>query len=145
MLAALLACITTQAQSLYVNQTSGNEAELKLSELSKLTFSKGNMVATLADGTENSFAIADIVKLYFDESGAGIKTLDEKNLAEWSPFTHQLTLGCEAGTIVNVYSSDGKRVASAVQTVSQSPIDLSSLPQGIYVVEVAGKTLKIAR
>lgn len=141
----LAAGISAYAQSLYVAQTSGNLAELRLSDIRKITFQQGNLVATLNGGSESTYALTDITRLYFAESGNAVKALPAADKFVWSPFTAELTTHCTPGTVINVYTAGGRRVASFMQTLAESPVSLTTLPKGVYVVESDGQSVKIVR
>lgn len=139
--------LTLSAQSpknLYVVQGPDSEKELKLTDISKITFNQGNIQIAMADGSTNSYAISSVVRLYFADA-SGVPSLKAPQSALWSPATAQLTLDCAPGTKVRIFNAGGQCVATAVQTLAQSPIDLSSLPAGLYIVEAGGNTVKIMR
>lgn len=152
----LLAALSVQAQivppALYIQAKDGSSAgNYFLEDIRSITFSDGNMVVTVRDnayptnsGTE-SYSLANINGIYFDYKTYGVSQNEVKDFFLWSPLTGNLTVRCAAGTAIRVYASDGRQAMTVIQTVAQSPISLSALPQGLYVVEAAGKTLKIVR
>lgn len=138
-----LAVSAQSAQNLYVVQGQDAETALKLADISKITFASGNMNVLLTDGHTDSFALSSVIRLYFSD-GSGIET-QRAVQASWSPLSAELSLPCAAGTVVGIYNAAGQRVMTAVQTLSQSPIDLSELPRGTYVVAAGNTTIKIVR
>lgn len=132
-----------QATHLWVQQA-GGEQHLSLDQL-KLTFSQGNMIATLNDGSQSAFRIADITKLYFDAEVSAVRQLPADEVFLWSPLTQELTVNCQPGTMVNIYDVSGRCVFRLLQSIAQSPMSLSTLPKGVYVVEAAGQSVKIVR
>ena len=152
----LLASLAVPAQlvppAMYIQTKDGSSAgDYFLEDIRSITFSEGNMVVTVRDnayplnsGTE-SYALANINGIYFDYKTYGVSQKEVKGFFLWSPLTGNLTVRCAAGTAIRVFSSDGRQAMTVIQTVAQSPVSLSALPRGLYVVEAAGKTLKIVR
>lgn len=142
----LTAGISAHAQqALWVEKTTGEQQMIESLSNLKLTFSQGNMIATLYDGSQRTFPIADITKLYFDDDDSAVRPLSAEEAILWSPLTQELTVHCQPGTMVNIYDASGRCVSRVLQSITQSPISLSTLPKGVYVVEAAGQSVKIAR
>lgn len=144
----LTAGISAHAQlalTLWVEKTTGEQQMIESLSNLKLTFSQGNMIATLYDGSQRTFPIADITKLYFDDDDSAVRPLSAEEAILWSPLTQELTVHCQPGTMVNIYDASGHCVSRVLQSITQSPISLSTLPKGVYVVEAAGQSVKIAR
>lgn len=147
--ALLLVAIAAQAQqvppSLGINFKAGGGTSFQLDYIQKLTFSNSNLVVTMKEGAQESAAIAlaDISFMEFYSAGAIDRATVPADVFLWSPVTNELTVRCPAGTAIHIYSPDGRKQLSAIQSVSQSPISLAALPSGIYIVEVGGKTTKI--
>ena len=142
---SLLFVQTAMAQNLFVQQTSGTDTGYKLSQIDKITFSAGKMLVAMQTGENGSFAISDICKLYFGENPERIDNAAASRLVVWNPAAKTLTVNGQAGNVVSVYSAGGVRVLQVVQTIAHTPIDLTALPAGTYVVEAEGKTIKIVR
>lgn len=145
LLTAGISANAQQVKTLWVEKTSGEKLMIETLQNLKLTFSQGNMIATLYDGSQSTFPIADITKLYFDADDSAVRPLSAEEAFLWSPLTQELTVHCQPGTLVNIYDASGRRVSCVLQSIAQSPISLSTLPQGVYVVEAAGQSVKIAR
>lgn len=149
MMALLLtAGITAHAQqtmTLWVQPTSGEPQMIESLAGLKLTFSQGNMIATLGSGTQQTFSIADITKLYFASDDVSVRVLPAEEAFLWSPLSQELTVNCQPGTLVNIYDASGRCMARAIQSIAGAPISLATLPKGVYVVEAAGQTVKISR
>jgi len=112
----------------------------------KITFSDGNMIITHGYYGKKTFALANILQMYYDEGGAyNVKQESVTDFFVWSPMTQELSVRCAAGTPIKIYSADGRLALTSIQTVTQAPLKLSSLPKGIYIAEAKGKTIKILR
>jgi hypothetical protein len=143
----LLSALTVQAQqvppSLGIDLKDGFETYY-LDYIQKITFSNGNMVIAMTEGEGGSFAISSIKKVFFYSTGS-VQRETLKDFFVWAPVTQELTVRCAAGTPIRIYSAGGQSVFTAIQSVTGAPINLSTLPKGIYIVEAAQKTTKILR
>lgn len=145
----LLAAFSVQAQqvppSMGINLKSGSGESFSLDYIQKLTFSGGNLVVTMKEGRENggSFALSDISYVEFYAVGSVDRATVPADIFVWSPVTSELTVRCPAGTPIHIYTASGRRQLTAIQSITQSPISLATLPSGIYIVEAGGKTTKI--
>ena len=144
-LVAGLAVHAQQTTALWWQQTSGEQKMIGSVDKMRLTFSQGNMVATLSDGSQSTISIADITKLYFGLGDNAVRQLPAEQAFLWSPFTQELTVNCQPGIMVNIYDASGRCVSRTIQSIAGAPISLSTLPKGVYVVEAAGQTAKILR
>ena len=142
----LLAALFVQAQiaspSLLIDSKDGS-TNYYYSDIQKITFSDGNMVVSMKEGGSNSFAISSIIRLRFMPGGDFVQQETVKDFFVWAPLTKELSVRCPAGTAIRVYSPNGRLALTAIQSITQSPVNLSSLPKGVYVVEAASKTSKI--
>ena len=142
----LLAALSVQAQiaspSLWIDSKDGS-TNYYYSDIQKITFSDGNMVVSMKEGGSNSFAISSIIRLLFMPGGGFVQQETVKDFFVWAPLTKELSVRCPAGTAIRVYSPNGRLALTAIQSITQSPVNLSSLPKGVYVVEAASKTSKI--
>lgn len=134
-----------QAMTLWVQKATGEQQMIETLHDLKLTFSQGNMIATLYNGSQNTFSIADITKLYFGSDDSAVRQLPAEEVFLWSPLARELTVNCQPGTLVNIYDASGRCVSRTIQSIAKSPISLSALPKGVYIVEAAGQSVKIAR
>lgn len=125
---------------LTIRQSDGTEQSLALSGL-KLTFSNGSLQAT--NGTESAtFAIAGLSSMYFATEATGLQAvLAPDAAATWQGGT--LSVDAPAGSHVEVYTLSGQRVATYRKATNGAEKLGSRLPQGIYVVRVNGKSLKL--
>ena len=145
----LLAALSVQAQqvppSMGITLKSGCGTSFYLDYIQKLTFSDGNLVVTMKDGTEEggSFALFDISFVEFFSVGSVDRATVPADIFLWSPVTSELTVRCPAGTAIHIYTAGGCRQLTAIQSITQSPISLATLPSGIYIIEAGGKTTKI--
>ena len=124
LLAALLA-MPAFSQDLLIRDKEGKEQSLNLDNLRKLTFEKGNLVATLNDGSATSYILSSISKMLFSDN-----TAVEGIIAD-------------AVLPVSVYDLSGRVIVNDSSASTESVI--GDLPKGIYLLRTGGKTIKIIK
>lgn len=131
MIASLAQVASAQTYNyLTLQQLNGDETSLSLDGL-KITFENGNLIAT--NGSKSAtIALADMQKFYFAENETGIKGVEKAADAVSAAIVGGcLHVTAPEGAAVSIYSLDGRRVGT------------DNLPAGVYVVNVAGRTLKV--
>ena len=68
----------------------------------------------------------------------GVEDITDNDTKVYAANGQIIVVGAKAGTMVDVYSIDGKHVYTGEETVIDAPA------RGIYIVRVAGKTTKLA-
>lgn len=129
----LLGVATASAQSydyLVLQKANGNTVDLKVDGL-KLTFEKGNLVASYNDAAETTVSLADMAKMYFSTQATGIENAAAADKAEVSVVNGKLQVNAPAGTKVDVYAVDGRKV------------NAGNLVKGTYVVRMNNKSVKV--
>lgn len=101
----------------------GQETSLPISGGLTITFEDGKIVAKAADSIFQA-DLSNMQDMYFGSTIVGIKSI----AADAIP----------AGTIVRVYTTDGRMVQSYEQTEGAQP----ALPAGLYMIQADGKTTK---
>ncbi|MBO7415908.1 MAG: T9SS type A sorting domain-containing protein [Bacteroidaceae bacterium] len=124
LLAAFLA-MPAFSQDLLIRDKEGKEQSLNLDNLRKLTFEKGNLVATLNDGSATSYILSSISKMLFSDN-----TAVEGIIAD-------------AVLPVSVYDLSGRVIVNDSSASTESVI--GDLPKGIYLLRTGGKTIKIIK
>ena len=124
LLAAFLA-MPAFSQDLLIRDKEGEEQSLNLDNLRKLTFEKGNLVATLNDGSATSYILSSISKMLFSDN-----TAVEGIIAD-------------AVLPVSVYDLSGRVIVNDSSASTESVI--GDLPKGIYLLRTGGKTIKIIK
>jgi len=126
--------------NLYIIDSSNTEASYPVSSLQKITFESGNVVVTTTSGTTASTAISDVSKMYFGTASTAIETAQA---AQDIAFDGQ-NITVLGGGKVSVFQPSGALVASATADDGQT-ISLQTLPKGIYVVKMDGKSFKVVK
>mgnify|MGYP003520215629 FL=1 len=141
-LTASLFSLNADAQNLVIKGKDGSSKDLDLENLRKITFSKGNMVATYTDKTYSEYAISTIGKLAF-ETGTGMNAIGimDGHLA-YSSQTGDAYVTGSKGSTLSVYNISGRVVLKQAITTDAENIDLSGLQDGIYLLKLNGVTVK---
>lgn len=101
----------------------GKETSLPIENGLTITFEDGKIVAK-ADGTIFQTELSNMQDMYFGATVVGIQSIASDAIP--------------AGTIVRVYTTDGRMVQSYEQTAGAQP----ALPAGLYMIQADGKTTK---
>lgn len=102
---------------------SGEETSLSVAEGLTITFVDGQLVARTGDSIFQ-VALSDMQDMYFSFMPVGIKSISSDEIP--------------VGTLVRVYTTDGRMVQSYEQSNGAQP----SLPAGLYMINAGGKTTK---
>jgi hypothetical protein len=145
----LLHTMKVQADDSYQYLTlaySDVEQSYTLSNVRKLTFGDGKLYVTTTSGIQTGYALTTMQKLFFSSTPTGISSTATSNSGiRYNAATQQVTVSGMAGKQLNVYLTSGSLCKNAFIDGEQSAVSLSNLPNGIYIVRIGGKTLKIAK
>lgn len=128
-----------------ISEKDGDPVELSLTNLRKVTFADGMLVATYLDGTYLQYAMENISKMYFGGTTGveAIEAMDGK-LAYYAS-SGLVMIADMQGTKLSVFNLSGKLVMQETVGSQLETVDLSHLQKGLYLLRVAGRTIKIAR
>jgi len=147
--AAVSSYSLTAQNSLSMKFTDGTENASLISSVRKITFSGGNLLLNKTDATSNSYAISGIRKLIFGiYSGINEITSDQTSISLYPcPATNYLRLqnAPEGKTSIRIYSLNGVEMMNYSLASTTQPIDISKLPQGMYLLKANNKTLKFTK
>lgn len=101
----------------------GQEASLSIENGLTITFEDGKIIAK-AEGSIFQAELSNMQDMYFGTTIVGIQSIASDAIP--------------AGTIVRVYTTDGRMVQSYEQTEGAQP----ALPAGLYMIQADGKTTK---
>ncbi len=134
-----------RSQNLIISEKDGDPVELSLTNLRKVTFADGMLVATYLDGTYLQYAMENISKMYFGGTTGveAIEAMDGK-LAYYAS-SGLVMIADMQGTKLSVFNLSGKLVMQETIGSQLETVDLSHLQKGLYLLRVAGRTIKIAR
>ncbi|MGN0233855.1 MAG: T9SS type A sorting domain-containing protein [Bacteroidaceae bacterium] len=126
----------------YLTVTCTNaEQSISLPTVQKITFADGNAVVTASDGQTYTYPLTELQKMTFTMNPTAIKALptQEKGLTYKGG-----TLRVTGTGLLYVYNSAGVLVQMA-HVKDAANINLSSLPKGIYVVNMGQQTIKVKK
>lgn len=105
----------------------------------------GDMVRITSTVLDMEYPKSNILRFSYKGSGTGITA--PKNEADYTREGDRLVFhGISSTDKVAVYTANGIRVPVHLSAVSDGvTLSLSSIPQGVYVLSVNGKTSKFAR
>lgn len=141
-LAALLLMTSTNMMAdKYLTITyGGNEQNISLPIVQKITFEDGYVVVTTSDG-KHSYPISVLDKMTFTESADAIKALPEQ--AENLTYKDG-TLAIKGDGMLRIYNTAGALVSIA-NVKEGANISLDNLPSGVYVVRMGNKVIKVRK
>jgi hypothetical protein len=145
------------AQTMHVKESSGTQTAYTLSNVRKMTFSGGNATVQKTDNSTGVYALSELKYLSFEDFTTGLEEqteLDNNNLIIYpNPVTDVLTIeltGVATGGIISILTLEGKLLqAQKTDGANTVTLNLSQLPQGIYLCRYAStteiKTVKIIK
>ncbi len=116
------------------------EQSFKLATVQKITFEQGNVVIATSQGT-TSIPQASMQKMFFDAQPTAVEALPE---ASQSLTLNGTTLSATGQGLLCVYNTAGQLVSIA-QVDGQASLSLASLPKGVYIISLAGETIKVSK
>ena len=134
-------------KALIVELQEGNKAEFVLSKSPILTFAN-KVLQIEINGSSNNFELNDVKQFYFDDASTGISPISSTDVRIICQDNNRIVIeGINETDKVQLYSVDGKMMNNRVEVNrSRAEISLTSLPKGIYLINVPNKqTFKIRR
>jgi hypothetical protein len=138
------------AQKLIIKMNNGVENNETLNTLQKLYFSDNQLIVDFKSGSDDIYYLSDIRKLYFDAE----VSVDDNSMPEIpvlsvfpNPAGNFITvrdIPVDASSIF-IYSIDGGLALTRTASSSLDKIDISRLPNGLYLVNVSGYTTKFVK
>lgn len=126
------------------SSTEQDVAEARLSEVSKLSFTGGKLVITLANETTKEVALTTgtVIRLEGDATALGNVA---SNATEISYSGDQLSAtGLTAPVAAALYAMSGQQLLS-VASWDGSPISTASLERGVYIFKINNQSLKFVK
>lgn len=106
--------------NLQKNDAVATTESIDLSTFTAIKFNNGNLTVLNGSTTVKTYALSTLRKITFGKTSTGIRELD----------------AVQVNAPVEVYTATGVHVKSG-------DADLSGLPQGIYIVKMGGKSVKV--
>jgi hypothetical protein len=136
--------MTGHAQMMHVKEKSGTKTIFAFNDISKLTFSGGNMTVSGHDGNPETYALTTIRYVNFTDLSTGVYPLENKKTESLvlfpNPVQDMLTLNYKSlGEVIQfeIMTLDGKTVYRNIIIIqsgtNRTDINVTSLPKGMYL------------
>lgn len=147
----------THAQTMFVRPLVGNQTSYPVPNIQKLTFVNGNLVVTNELGPNGTFPLAENRYINFTNLNLGTSSsaaTENKFYVYPNPSSQWLNINNSnhphhMPSLVEIISIDGKLLMQQIPTTSNVYIDISSLPQGMYLCRISSdnqqQTLKFLK
>lgn len=144
LLLSLVLCVGLTASAGTYNYltiaTTAVESSVALNQLKKITFEGNNLVVTTTDGTQSSFELATLNRLFFSDEPTAVRTVRQEGLS----YRNGRIVANGQG-VLSVYNASGALIRQQAVGSSRSELNIATLPTGIYIVKLGSQTLKIAK
>lgn len=134
------------SQEIIIGKADGSSQSLDLSNLKKVTFLEGYLVADYADGSSaTKYLLSEISRLLFSNSTQvePVEMMDGR-IAYQAETGSACIIGSE-GLVLSVYNISGRMVMQESITSSVQTVALDDLKSGIYLLRLGDRTIKIVR
>lgn len=143
-----IACHAQQGDNVVVNTVSGKKV-YQTESVSKMTFKGGKLTVEQKGAAADVYDMADVTNVTFDlTSGIGKVKADGGRLTISSaPGSHVIHVDGYDGSrqyAVAVYSASGT-VALRIDRWTGAPIDVGTLPSGVYILKIGESTIKFRK
>ena len=138
-----LAAAAQEPNKLHIHFADGTTTAIELYTRPQVTF-EGDRVVVASPVATMSYAAADVLRFTYSINGVP-NSIGE---VQASPAEgEQLTFDAAAdASSVQLFAEDGKQMPVSLTTVNgRASLSLSSLPAGVYVLKVNGRTSKIVK
>ena len=138
-------------QSLVVQPKSGSEAVIALSGVQRITFSGTSMTVVKKDATQSNYAISDVQKMLFAlriSTTTKQEEISKCNLKAYPNPTNDILFveGISKVESLRLYNLAGIELSvSHTQLTDGLQLNVSALPQGLYLLQVNDQTIKFQK
>ena len=144
------------AQTMYVRPLIGSQTSYPVSNIQKLTFENGNLIVSNISGSNGTFVLAENRYINFTDLTLGTNNpvaTENKFYLFPNPSNQWLNIANliqnQTPNLIEIISIEGKLLMHLYPTSADSQIDISALPQGIYLCKITSnnelQTLKFLK
>lgn len=141
--------LSSQAQQIFIETTSGETFSELISQIDEMSFPNNNIEILKTDETTTVFNLLQIKKMYFNT----ITAVEEISTSQTSialypnPANDYISVRnvSDTKTDYSIYSIYGSMVLQSTINSSTAIIDISSLSNGIYFLNISGQTIKFIK
>jgi len=122
----------------------GIETSYSLSSVQKIVFENSTMTVNMKSGND----ITDIMRVRFSMFPVRIENqkFESSIFVFPNPVKTNLSIvGCDNNVRINLFDMNGKLLRSIFSHEKSTDIDVSSLQQGIYILQVGDQIIKIVK
>jgi hypothetical protein len=148
----ILAVVLLFAGQLYAAQESqlitvsadGTKTTYVLSDMQRIVFASNTMTVNMKSGNN----VVDIISVRFLAGTTGVETLKPESSVFVFPNpvkTNLTVVGIDKSVKINLLNVNGILLQSFLTQSNTADIDVSSLPQGLYLLQVEEQVIKFAK
>ncbi|MCF8359999.1 MAG: T9SS type A sorting domain-containing protein [Prolixibacteraceae bacterium] len=138
----------TTAQTLYINEISGNQSDIGLSTIQKLTFSNGDLNVIRKSESPMDFQLTEIRHLIFVDSNSGMEFHMNQKQGELVVFPNPVDnkLNVRFNSLIKepcelkIITIDGRKIFTEKFSLSEGKkkhqLDVSHLKKGLYFCHI---------
>jgi len=136
--------IVAQSQTLVLWHADGTTTEVELYTLPRIQMQADKMVIT-SQGVSQEFAKSDVLRFTYKGIGTGISQVNPQTA--YRVDEDRVTFyGISTTDRISVYTTGGMQIPVRLMADgNKSVLSLNSLPSGVYLINVNGRTLKFIR
>lgn len=133
-----------QGQTLVLHHADGKTSEVELYTMPRIQMTADKMVITV-QGVSQEYAKADVLRFTYKGVGTGISSVSPAT--SFRVDEDRITFhGVPEADAVKVYNAKGMQIPVGLTADgSDAVLSFASLPQGVYLVSINGRTLKFIK
>ena len=141
---AMATALPASAQQMLIEKTGSENEIISLDNLKQITFDGTTVKIEQTDGRTSSTSMRYIDRISFGDF-TSIDNIDSNNALVNYISRDVITINCEAGTGIAIYSVTGMTLLNVRSEADRKQISIANLPKGIYILKVGGQTVKITK
>ena len=137
--------VCAEGQTLVLHHADGTTTEVELQTMPRIRLSADKMTIT-SQGISQEYAKTDVVRFTYKGVGTGITTVKPTARYRVEDNGQVTFFGTETGR-VSVYNSNGMQMPVSLSNdgAGNAILPLNTLPQGVYIVNINGRSIKFIR
>nr|WP_321405563.1 T9SS type A sorting domain-containing protein [uncultured Carboxylicivirga sp.] len=137
------------SQSISIKHSDGSSTEFEINNLKSIVFTNNNLLFNKTEGASNYYSIFYTQQLFFDASTAVDKNLSLTDAISVYPNPASSSINVQMNEVtegkISVYSITGELIKRNDIEGLNTAIDISSLTNGIYLLQVNNQTIKFIK
>ena len=130
------------AQTMYINKKGGENKSYDVNNVSKMTFSTGNMNIVKTDKSIDIYALSSLQFVNFGDFNTAVQAINgfnNKLIVFPNPVNDMLNIKniSSNGSTLVITSLEGKQILTKnLNAIGNANVDVSQLPQGFYLCKL---------